>query len=83
MNLCRWAPRGGGTREDGKGGRGGRTTLFAFGWGDLGVLFGVDEAEVKRLAKAEQFDPCDLESVAKFWLSRCQIAVMSNGKEIR
>lgn len=73
MNLCRWADKGRGrglAPGSATRGVGGRGTLFAFGWEDLAVLFGLQAAEVKKLAKAGAFDPQDLESIVASWANR-------------
>jgi hypothetical protein len=44
--------------------------VWAWGYADFAVLFGMSEAAVRQRVKRGAFDPSDLESVFEFWQRR-------------
>lgn len=48
----------------------GRTKLWAFGYGDLALLFGVSQDVIRQWVKRGKFDPGSLISICKLWMSK-------------
>lgn len=68
VTLCRYAPEG--RRAAGQRSGGGRRKLWAFSYNDLAAWLKLKPDTVRRVIRAQGFDPRDLASIGAYWLSR-------------